>query len=174
MTNQTPITAFGPHKAPHQTAASRAFPFLLTLITDFIIAERDLEDVGQSQDPAYSLWLRDADRAQTRLTNGLRHFHALPKLALADQPLFRTALIIDAMLNCEELGGARRLHHEMHFSFFSQFQVPGIGVTAMQRNAMLIQARHLMTAMVALPLFDSAPEVLDDTRVSDEPPAPTF
>ncbi|MBU2935170.1 MULTISPECIES: hypothetical protein [Pacificibacter] len=174
MTKQTPITPFGAHKVPHDTAASRAFPALLTLVTDFIIAERDLEDVGHSQDPAYVLWLRDADRAQTRLMKGLRHFHALPNVALADQPLFRTARLIEAMLGSEELGGARRLHREMHFSFFSQFQLPGIGVTAMQRNAMLIQARHLMTALAALPLFDSAPEVLDDTRGSDEPPAPAF
>ncbi|MBU2935133.1 MULTISPECIES: hypothetical protein [Pacificibacter] len=170
MTKQTPITPF----AAHQTPASRAFPALLTLVMDFIIAERDLEDVGHSQDPAYSLFLRDAERAQDHLTDGLRSFLALPKDGLADQPLFRTARLIDAMLGCEELGGARRLHREMHFSFFSQFQLPGIGVTAMERNAMLIQARHLMTALAALPLFDSAPEVLDDTRASDEPPAPAF
>ncbi|AML51943.1 hypothetical protein [Falsihalocynthiibacter arcticus] len=74
MTKHTPITPFSAHKDPLQTPASLTFPLLLAHVADFIGAERDLEGVGHSQDPAYRLWLRDAERAQTRLTDGLRHF----------------------------------------------------------------------------------------------------
>jgi hypothetical protein len=162
MAKHTPITPFSAHKEHRVTPASLAFPSFLFTAVDFVIAERDLDDVSHSQDPAYSVWLRDAELAQERLTGNLRDFLALPRLIPEDQPLFRTAQLIDAMLGCEELGGARRLHSAMQFAFFTRFQVAGICPTAMHRNAMLIQARHVITALVALPLFDSAPDVLDD------------
>lgn len=153
---------------PRATPASLAFPALLTYATDFIVAERDLDDIGHSQDPAYGMWLRDADHAGNRLTDGLRDFLALPHLIIEDQPLFRAAQFINAMLEEQDLGDARRLHNAMQFAFFSRFQIAGIGATAMHRNAMLIQARHIMTALVTLPLFDSAPEVIGDTFELDE------
>lgn len=170
MAKYTPIMPFSAHKEPRATAASVAFPSLLFSAVDFVIAERDLEDVGHSQDPAYGVWLRDAELAQERLTGNLRDFLALPRLTPEDQPLFRTAQMIDAMLGCEELGGARRMHSSMQFAFFTRFQVAGICPTAMHRNAMLIQARHVIAAMVALPLFDSAPDVLDDDPDPDFAP----
>lgn len=162
MAKHTPITPFSAHKEHRVTPASLAFPSFLFAALDFVVAERDLEDVGHSQDPAYGVWLRDAELAHERLTNALRNFLALPQVIHEDLPLFRTAHLIDAMLGCEELGGARRLHYSMQFAFFRQFQVAGICPTAMHRNAMLIQARHVITALVALPLFDFAPDVIDD------------
>ncbi len=162
MAKYTPITPFSTHKEHRATPASHAFPTLIFSALDFVIAERDLEDVGHSQDPAYGVWLRDAELAHERLTNALRNFLALPQMIPEDLPLFRTVQLMDAMLGCEELGGTRRLHSSMQFAFFRQFQIAGICPTAMHRNAMLIQARHVITALVALPLFDSAPDVIDD------------
>lgn len=154
MAKYTPITPFSAHKDHRATLASVAFPSVLFTAVDFVLAERDLEDIGYSQDPAYGVWLRDAELAHERLTENLRDFLALPHLIPEDQPLFRTAQLIDTMLGCEELGEARRMHSTMQFAFFTQFQVAGICPTAMHRNAMLIQARHVIAALIALPLFE--------------------
>ncbi len=151
-TNITAPTAF---EAPRETIVSSAFSALLQAQSAFVRAERDLEDVGHSQDPAYAFWLRDAELAQEALTGALHHFHALPLELPEDRPLRRMALLIDAMLGNEEPGGARRLHRKMQLAFFAHFQAQGIDATAMHRNSLLIQARHLTSAMVALPLFDS-------------------
>jgi hypothetical protein len=77
------------------------------------------------------------------------------------------AQLIDDMLGQEEPGEARKLLRLMQMSFFTKFQIPGIGATAMHRNAMLIQARHLATALAALPLFDGTSEADQDDSPSD-------
>ncbi len=170
MANQTPITPFSALKEQRATPASLAFPSLLIGAVDFVHAERDLDDVGHSQDPAYGIWLRDAELAQERLTKSLGDFLALPQVIVEDRPLFRTAQLIDAMLGCEEPSGARKLNSTMQFAFFREFQVSGICPTAMHRNAMLIQARHVITALVALPLFDFTPDVTGKDPDLDFPP----
>ncbi|WP_376870740.1 hypothetical protein [Albirhodobacter sp. R86504] len=164
MTTQFSTTAFTPNEVPQQTPKTIAFTDLMASVANLIGAERDLEDVSYSQDPAYFSWMRDAELAHERVTDSLRHFHALPNDYPQDRPLGRMAQLIDAMLGHEEPGGARKLHRLMQMSFFTKFQVSGIGATAMHRNAMLIQARHLTTALAALPLFDgsSAPDYGDD------------
>lgn len=156
MAIHTVIMPLASNEAPRETAASRAFATLLQAQAAFVQAERDYEDVAQSRDPAYRMWERDAELAQEQLTTALRQFHALPQEAPEDRPLRRMALLIDAMLGDEEPGGARRLHRRMQLAFFVSFQAKGIGATAMHRNALLIQARHLVSAMVALPLFECA------------------
>ncbi|HRK65962.1 MAG TPA: hypothetical protein PKY73_00305 [Hyphomonas sp.] len=154
MAIHTVITPLAANEAPRETIASSAFSALLQAQSAFVRAERDLEDIGHSQDPAYDFWLRDAELAQEVLTRALHHFHALPLEVPEDRPLRRMALLIDAMLGNEEPGDARCLHRKMQLAFFAQFQAQGIGATAMHRNSLLIQARHLTSAMVALPLFD--------------------
>jgi hypothetical protein len=167
MTAQSPIMAFAPNEGPLDTPKSIAFPGLMTALSNLIAAERDLEAVSYSQDPAYAAWMRDAELAHERVTDSLRHFHALPIFCLQDRPLGRMAQLIDAMLGQEDPGEARKLHRLMQMSFFTKFQISGIGATAMQRNAMLIQARHLATALAALPLFDSTSETDHDDSPSD-------
>lgn len=162
MATKTPNMPFGTDEAPHETLQSRAFPGLLGALLGFISAERDLEDINYSQDPAFHAWLKDAELAHERLTDTLRAFHALPYTIPEDRPLQRMARLIDAMLGHEEPGGARRLCREMRVTFFSRFQLHGIGPTALHRNALLAQARHLVAALAALPLFDGAPEAAPD------------
>jgi hypothetical protein len=88
--------------------------------------------------------------------------HTLAPEIREDRPLRRMALLADVMIGHEEPGGARALHFQMQFVFFSVFQAEGIGPVAMHRNGMLVQARHLITAMIGLPLFYSVAEA-DDT-----------
>lgn len=169
MAIHTNITSLSPFEAPRETAVSKAFVELLQVQAAFVRAELDLEDVAHSQDPAYAFWLSDAETAQERLTKSLHQFQALTAEVPEDRPLKRMAMLIDAMLGQEEPGGARRLHREMQLRFFSHLQASGIGAVAMHRNAMLIQARHLTTAMVVLPLFDST-DVDEDCTDPDMSP----
>ena len=155
MAIHTVITPLAANEAPRETKMSSAFSALLQAQSAFVEAEHDLDDVGHSQDPAYAFWLRDAEVAQEVLTTALHHFHALPLEIPEDRPLQRMAQLIDAMLGNEEPGGARHLHRQMQLTFFAHFQAQGIGPTSMHRNSMLIQARHLTSAMMALPLIDS-------------------
>lgn len=158
MANHTPITPFGADEVPSITAASLAFIPVLRTLRSLVVAERDLEDVSYSQDPAYHAWLRDSELAHERLTDTLRDFCALSISHPADQPLRRAVMLIDAILGHEEPGGGRRLALQMRAAFFSRFQLRGIDPTALHRNGLLVQARHLITALAALPLFDACPE----------------
>ena len=158
MTVQTLIMPFASHEAPPTTPASDAFLLMLTALTAMVTAERDLADISYSQDPAYSAWMQEAEAAQQHLSNVARDFMALPHSAPEDRPLFRMALLIDAMLTHEEPGGARDLHLEMQVTFFQKYQVTGVGAKALSRNILLIQARHLVDALAYLPLFDFSDE----------------
>lgn len=169
MTIHTPITPDVANEAPRETEVSNAFAGLLPALAAFVQAERDLEDIGYSQDPAYGFWLRDADLAQEGITTALMHFCALPVTIAEDRPLHNFAEVIDAMLGAEEPGGARRLLQQLQVAFFTHFQVPGIGPTTLHRNSLLIQALHLTRAMIALPLFDGE-ELSDPDSSPDQPP----
>lgn len=162
MTDNFFNTPSNSNEAPLTSAKSDAFPDLLKSVFNLIVAERDLEDTSYSQDPAYSAWLRDAELAHESLTGSLCHFHKLPIHSAADQPLQLMASLIDGMLGHEEPGGARQLQLRMEVAFFTKFQISGIGSTAMHRNGMLLQARHLVSALAALPLFDGTAESPDD------------
>ena len=153
----------------HETAYSIAFAALLPSLADFIEAERDLDDICHSYDPAYGAWHRDAQRARGRLESTLRHVHRLRVERPEDQPLRRMVVLADAMLKDDAPNRPRYLHRQMRLVFFRQFQVQGFGPTAQSRNALLIQARHLIDAMMRLPLFDDSP----DCAIVPEPPAPT-
>lgn len=169
MANNITNTPPNPLEAPRETDLSRAFQQLLGSLIIFIRAERDLDDISYSQDPAYSAWMRDAELAQENLTTRLRVFHALPGAIHEDRPLRRMAYLIDSMLGNEEPSGARWLHWQMKAHFFKMFQAPGIGASALHRNAMLNTAYHLVTALAALPLFDlSSPDEHADTTSLDE------
>lgn len=144
--------------AVQETAHSIAFTQLLPALTFFIEAERDLADVSPSYDPAYAAWHHDAQLARTGLDAALRQFHVLPVQRAEDQPLRHMALFIDALLNDDDPARPRHLHRHMQLVFFQRFQVRGFAARAQQCNAMLIQARHLVDAMVRLPLFDFSPD----------------
>lgn len=159
------MTSSVPHaynvNAPQETAHSAAFARLLPALTFFIEAERDLQDVSSSYDPAYAAWHRDAQLARAGLASALRHFHGLPVQRPEDQPLRYIALFVDALLNDDDPARPRHLHLHMQLVFFQRFQVRGFGARVQQCNAMLIQARHLVDAMIRLPLFDFSPDCAD-------------
>ena len=176
MATHTPITPSGADEVPHITTASLAFIPILGTLRKLIIAERDLADISYSQDPAYHAWLRDSELAHERLTDTLRDFCALSISHPADQPLLRAVMLIDAILGHEEAGGGRHLAVQMRAAFFSRFQLRGIDPTALHRNALLVQARHLISALAALPLFDACPEatVAVDPADDDSDLLPAF
>ncbi|WP_422003093.1 hypothetical protein [Roseovarius mucosus] len=179
MTIFTPLTAATNAdrlEVSHETAYSIAFAALLPTLADFIEAERDLDEICHSYDPAYSAWQRDAQVARMRLDSTLRHVHGLRVERPEDQPLRRMALLADAMLKDGAPERPQYLHRQMKLVFFRQFQVPGFGPTAQSRNAMLIQARHLIDAMMRLPLFDYSPEcaIAPDASAPADDLSPAF
>lgn len=145
-------------ESSNETAYSIAFAALLPTLADFIEAERELDDICHSYDPAYGVWHRDAQVARMRLDSMLRHVHGLRAERPEDQPLRRMVVLADAMLKTDAPERPLYLHRQMKLVFFRQFQVPGFGPTARLRNALLIQARHLIDAMMRLPLFDYRPD----------------
>lgn len=157
MTKQTPIMPDLGHEAPLETAISVAFRNVLSTMHAFIDAERDLEDIAYSQDPAYSAWAADTEQAYENLADALAGIHCLPVDLREDLPLKRMAQLADAMIGHEEPGGARAMHAEMQLAFFTQLQASGLSQTAMHRNGLLLHARHLVNAMISLPLFDGTP-----------------
>lgn len=154
---------FGPRR---ETALSKGFTILLPLLADFVEAERDLEDIKHSEDVALSLWTRDRDVAKTRLQNALTAMHRLSVRLPEDRPLRNMTILVDRMLDEDEALFPRQLHREMRSCFFSRFQIAGFGPVAQHRNAMLIQARHLINALVTLPFHDHVPSA-DVTRFDD-------
>lgn len=168
MTKYFTIMPSATNEGPPETPKLLAFPGLLASLFGMIVAERDLEDISYSQDPAYSAWMRDAEVAQDNLIDTLRKFHLLPVVTPADRPLQHMADVIDTMLGHEEPGSARRLQLRMRMAFFAAFQVPGIGLAAMQCNALLVQALHLVTAFAALPLFDGTAGGSVDDHLGDD------
>ncbi len=171
MAIQTPITSSPPDEAPCATPLALAFAGFLPLLATFITAERDLEDIQGAFDPAYQAWERDADIAQSRMTSALGEVRRTATVTREDRLILRMAILIDALLSAETQRGFRDLHRGMQRMFFAAFQVPGYGPRARQVNGLLIQSRHLVDAMVALPLFErwSDPDLTSATK-----PAPDF
>jgi hypothetical protein len=143
---------------PLDTTLSSAFASMLPVLSRFIEAERDMADISASYDPAYAAWHRGAELAATALDQCMMQLHRLPIDRLEDAPLRRMVLLIDAILNNDDPAQARRTHRQMQLVFFLRYQVTGFGDVAQHCNGMLIQARHLVDALVQLPLFDFSPE----------------
>lgn len=144
----------------HESTISAAFAAFLPILATYIRAERELEDVGFSLDPAYSEWHRESDEAQDRLIDMLYILRSAPIGVSMDVPLRRMALLIHAM-RCEP-DQARTLHRNMDAAFETRFRVPGSGAMAQHRTLMLSWCRPLVADLVSLPLFDSDPEAEDD------------
>lgn len=152
------------------TALSSAFAAMLPVLSRFITAERDMADISASYDPAYGAWHLEAERAGTALDQCLTQMQRLPIERLEDAPLRRMVLLIDAMLNDNDPAQARRTHRQMQLVFFLRYQVAGFSDVAQHCNGMLIQARHLVDALVQLPLFDFSAECVipvDDEADAD-------
>lgn len=164
---------FGPHS---ETAWSRAFAFFLSIYAAYVVAERDLLDIGNSQDLALSLWERDRDRARVRLIGMIARLESLPVSIPEDRPAQRFVCLIGRMLDENDLDFPRQLHRELKASFFARYQVAGFGPIAEFRNGQLIQARHLADAMIALPFYDYLPseDFSDDALEADDLPPCAF
>lgn len=155
--------------AARKTAWSQGFSIFLLHLADYVEAERDMADVGDNWDGALSLWTRDRNAAKTRLKKVITALRALPVKLVEDRPLSRIVILADRMLDKLEPELPRHLHRDMKGSFFRQYQVTGFGPVAQHRNALLIHARHLLDAMVALPFYNHLPtaELVQEDETDD-------
>ena len=141
--------------ARRESVIATAFASLLPILTAYIRAERDLEDVGFSLDPAYAQWHHDSEEAQDRLIDVLHVLRTAPLGIAIDAPLRRMALLIHAMRDDPEQ--ARDLCQKMEAEFTTRFRVPGRGAMADHRNLLLSWCRPLIADFASLPLFDPTP-----------------
>lgn len=167
MTTQTLITPTGGHEAPTETELMLAFCKSMTCMQTFLLAELDLDEVGHSQDPAYLNWVNDSEKAFSTLADALAETRRIPVEIPEDMPLKRMAVLMDDILGNEDPHSARAVHLKMQLVFFSQLQAAGISTTAMHRNGLLVHARHLLDAMMSLPLWDR--DLTDDPFDLDGP-----
>lgn len=162
--DQTPATvsaatfaaSLGPrplHEPPHDTAITNAFSMLLPILAEYVSAERDLEDVNFSSDPAYANWHMDAERAQDRLIDVLHDLRTLPVQTSQDAPLRRIAVFLHAM-RTSNAATARVIHQQMEADFEAQLKQPQTVTTKLQRTLLIQWARPHIAAFAALPVFE--------------------
>lgn len=167
MTYQHHITPTGGHEAPPATELMHAFCKSLTCMQTFLLAELDLDDIGYSQDPAYANWICESEKAFSTLADALAETRCIPVEIPEDMPLKRMAVLMDDIIGNENPHFARAVHLKMQLVFFSQLQAAGLSTTAMHRNGLLVHARHLLDAMMSLPLWDR--DLTDDPFDLDGP-----
>jgi hypothetical protein len=141
-----------------ETAWSKGFTLLLTLFAAYVESEQDLEFIQHNDDLSLTFWQRDKDAAEARFVKALDGLQHLPVRLPEDRSLQRFTCLVSRMLDNNDPMLPRQLHREMKACFFHDFQVRGFGPIAQHRNALLIQARHMVDAMIALPFFDYLPE----------------
>lgn len=150
----TPAQTFGPHRA---SAWTMAFEIFLLHYTAYVEAEQELEYIDHNTDPSLSLWQRDKDVAQLQLKNTIEKLQNLPVRLLEDRPLRLFVELVGKMVDNDGPKTARQLHREMCGRFTRQYQIAGIGPVARRRNEMLLHARSVANAMVALSFYDYVP-----------------
>ncbi|RDD70150.1 hypothetical protein DVR11_17820 [Paracoccus versutus] len=69
-------------------------------LADYIEAERDLEHCG-SWDPACDAWIRDAERARTRVLDAIADLRAAPTCRREDLPLKRSADLAQMLIESD-------------------------------------------------------------------------
>lgn len=147
------LEARHPDESPHDTAITNAFSMLLPILAEYVSAERDLEDVGFSSDPAYTNWHMDAERAQDRLIDVLHDLRTLRVQTSQDVPLRRIAVFLHAMRTCNA-ATARAIHQQMEGYFEAQLQRPSTVTSKLQRTLLMQWARPHIAAFAALPVFE--------------------
>jgi hypothetical protein len=149
------IFTFGPHS---ETAWSKGFTLLLPLFAAYVESEQDLEFIQHNDDLSLTFWQRDRDAAEARLVDALNKLQHLPVRLPEDRSLQLFTCLISRMIDRDDPMLPRQLHRQLKACFFHDYQVRGFGPIAQHRNALLIQARHMVDAMIALPFFDYLPE----------------
>lgn len=135
------------------TALANRFAQLLAVLAEYVRAERDLEDIGYSLDPAYANWNTDAERAQDRLIDVLDALRQMPVNIPEDVPLRQIAMSVQAMQR-SDLNEARLFHEQIDRCIAQRFMQPAISATARHRNLLVQWSRPIIAAFAALPLFD--------------------
>jgi hypothetical protein len=126
---------------------------LLPALAAYTVAERDLEDVAGGYDPAYLRYEAEADEAREALTTSLIENLWVPVTVSTDRPLRRMVMLIDALVRAEDVSTFKGLHRNMRHSFSLHFQSQDEGRLAQAVNVVLLDAKQMVDALVALPIF---------------------
>lgn len=133
------------------SSVSLAFEYLLSAIDHHLACQRDLDDVDPF-DPAYRIWLDDAEAAHMRLYESLAFITGLLSECAEDVPLQRMSLLIATLIR-EESPKAFRRYLELENSFVGCMDVPGGSRNAKHARHMLAAARAKIRAMAGLSIY---------------------
>ena len=147
------------------TATSQLFSRLLADLGVMIEGERDIEHVD-AFDPAFSGWLRDAERAHASVTSGLLSLLGSPIERAEDRALQRMAFGLHTLMKTEAPGEFSRIY-DLIQRFPSAFVCPGSSAFARRSTKMLATLRLRMADLLALTAFNDDYDVEPDADVPD-------
>ena len=150
------------------TPTSQLFSRLLADLGVLIERERDIEHVDVF-DPAFSNWLRDAERAHSSVMSGLLSLLDSPVQRAEDRALQRMALGLQALMKTEAPGEFKRIYDVIH-RFPSAFLCPGPSAFARRSTAMLATMRTRMTDLLSLTAYVDDYDIAPDAEVPDSVP----
>ncbi|WP_323716416.1 hypothetical protein [Paracoccus aminovorans] len=172
MAIHTPIISPCPSEA---LASFRSTPVTLhfaSVMRDFsayIEAERDLEHCD-SWDPACDAWIRDAERARTRVLDAIANLCAAPNQRREDLPLRRCADLAQMLIESDSPEQVRDIL-ALPVRFPDFFRCAGTGLVAGRVDLMVAAFQQHLHALARLPDFTGMVEA-DDLAI--EPDAPNL
>ena len=149
------------------SATMALFSELLVALAALVEAERDLEHFDRWGQTGNG-WLRDAERAFTRVTTLITRIRGRVALLPGDLALQRVALLIDRMIGSEEPGSFGRIHAQLH-RYDALFACRGSGPMVRRVNALLGDARRRIDELATLATFIDAPFVDDRPLAGPDP-----
>jgi hypothetical protein len=147
------------------TTTSQHFSRLLSYLSAFLEAERDIQDVDVF-DPAFSAWLRDAELAQETVSTRLTAVLKAPVQRNEDRALQRIAFALHALLGTEAPGEFMRIY-QMILRFPAAFTCAGRGAVGRRTNEMLSTMRMRMADLSALATFNDDFDAEPDAEAMD-------
>lgn len=126
-------------------------------LSAYIEAERDLEHCG-SWDPACDAWIRDAERARTRVLDSLAQLDATPFERHEDQPLKRLSKMAKMLIESGTPEGFRNTFALQSY-FPDLFRCADTSPMGRRTNQLIAAFQSHLHALAALA------EIMDATKV---------
>ncbi|WP_323715971.1 hypothetical protein [Paracoccus aminovorans] len=133
------------------TPTTTRFTGLMHSFSAYIEAERDLEHCG-SWDPACDAWIRDAERARTRVLDAIANLCAAPTRRRADLPLRRYAGLAQMLIESDSPEQVQTLL-ALPDRFPQAFRCAGNDPVARRVDLMVASFRQHLNALARLPDF---------------------
>lgn len=167
MADTFPTTGGCLLKAPtafRHTVVSQAFSQVLTLLPQYLEAERDIEDLSWC-DPAFVDWTRTAEQSRAALLKGLDDVVMAHTVCAADVALRAVAWMIEVLILSTDPRDFAQNHAALQSEVW-MFHTSGRGPFVARANSMLRSARHLIDELASLSEYGAEPEALAEVMLA--------